>query len=162
MAIYTVLEPPVTSSDLGDAGRVAFVHDGFSWLALILPPLYLVLNGMWLVLAGWLAVATLLPLGAGFIIEGAGVPVAIVVAILFAFEANGLRIRTLARRGYRFAGVVAGPNLDECERRFFARWTLDRALARGEVPLRPSRPVRPVVDPGPDSRMQIDGTERGA
>ena len=38
MAIYTVMEPPVTNDDLGDAGRVAFVHDGFSWLALILPP----------------------------------------------------------------------------------------------------------------------------
>ncbi|MGH2342120.1 DUF2628 domain-containing protein [Segnochrobactraceae bacterium EtOH-i3] len=162
MAIYTVMEPPVTNDDLGDAGRVAFVHDGFSWLALILPPLFLVLNGMWLVLAGWLAVATLLPFGAGLVIDGAGMPVAIVIAILFAFEANGLRMRTLARRGYRFAGVVAGPNLDECERRFFARWTLDRALARGEVPLRPARPARPAPGPGLDDRLQIDGTERGA
>lgn len=162
MAIYTVMEPPVTSNDSGDAGRVAFVHDGFSWLALILPPLYLVLNGMWLVLAGWLAGATLIPFGAGFVFEGAGVPAAIAFAILFAFEANGLRIRTLARRGYRFAGVVAGPNLDECERRFFARWTLDRALARGEVPLRPLRPARPIEGTGEAGRVQIDGTERGA
>lgn len=129
MAVYTVLEPP-SSPDLAvDAERVLFVREGFSWAALLVPALWLVWHRLWLVGLGWAAVVVALQLGAGRL----GGPMPLIAGIgfglVFAFEANALRRWTLERRGYRFSGVVAGANRDECERRFFATWLIGRRLA---------------------------------
>lgn len=60
MTVYTVLEPPPSGDDLRDAERVAFVRDGFSWLALLFPLLWLLWHRMWLVLVLWIAVVVVL------------------------------------------------------------------------------------------------------
>jgi hypothetical protein len=122
MAVYTVLEPPPSGDEARDAERVAFVRDGFSWLALLFPLLWLLWHRMWLVLVLWIAVVVLAEWGASFL--GGPVPLvaAAAIAVVMGFEANNLRRWTLERRGWRFAGVVAGADRSECERRFFAGW----------------------------------------
>lgn len=134
MAVFTVLEPPASASVAADAERIRFVREGFSWVALIVPFLWIVWHRLWLVGLGWLVLAIGLQAGANAL--GGPMPAIVGVGygILFAFEANALRRWTLERRGFRFAGVVAGANRDECERRFFATWLIGRRLgATGAV-----------------------------
>lgn len=147
MTVYTVLEPPPSGDDLRDAERVAFVRDGFSWLALLFPLLWLLWHRMWLVLVLWIAVVVILQWGASLIGEPAPLITAVVIAAVMGFEANNLRRWTLERRGWRFAGVVAGTDRSECERRFFAGYDLGGAPARpAAAPPRPASAV-PVVYP---------------
>lgn len=129
MAVYTVFEPPPSGDDMRDAERTAFVREGFSWLALLLPFLWLIWHRMWLVLVMWIAVSVLTQWGASLVGDPAPLIAGLAVSLLMGFEANGLRRWTLSRRGFRFAGVVAGANRDECERRFFAEWEPDRPRA---------------------------------
>ncbi len=127
MAIYAVLVPPSSGDALKDSGKVTFIRDGFSWAALLIPVLWLLWNRMWLVFLGYLAIALALETGAYFVPGLAPGIVATCFGILFAFEANELRRWSLERKGWRFAGVVAGSNRDECETRFFSAWnTPDR------------------------------------
>jgi len=122
MAVYTVLEPPASGDDMRDAERVAFVRDGFSWLAFLFPLLWLLWHRMWLVFVLWIAIVVLAEWGASFLGGPAPLVAAAAIAVLIGFEANNLRRWTLERRGWRFAGVVAGTDRSECERRFFSGW----------------------------------------
>jgi hypothetical protein len=120
MAVYTVLEPPSSGDDLRDAERVAFVRDGFSWLAFLFPLVWLLWHRMWLVLVLWIAVVVLVEWGASLLGAPAPLVAALAIAAVVGFEANDLRRWTLERRGWRCAGVVVGSDRSTCERRFFA------------------------------------------
>jgi hypothetical protein len=122
MAVYTVFEPPPSGDELRDAERVQFVREGFSWLALLVPFVWLIWHRMWLVLVLWIAVSVLVQWGASLLGEPAPLIGGLAVALLMGFEASSLRRWTLARRGFRFRFVIAGANRDECERRFFSAW----------------------------------------
>ncbi len=141
MITYTVYERADGESDVAlRADSIVFVKDGFAWLALFFPLLWMLFNRMWLVLLAFIVVmlalqaaATVAGFGemlAGWITLGAG--------LLFAFHANDLRRWTLARKGYAFAGLVTGRNREECETRFFDGW-----LAAQEADH-----VRPGIEPG--------------
>ncbi len=118
MQVYTVHQGPSPAAGGDD---VVFIHDGFSWPALIVPPLWALYRTLWAVLAG-VAVVTLAIEAAA---RWSGAPLEVVVAttfaaaLLFAFEANDLRRWTLRRRGFRDVGVVAGRSLSDAEQRFF-------------------------------------------
>ncbi|MGX1098729.1 DUF2628 domain-containing protein [Amorphus sp. MBR-141] len=138
MAVYTVLlPPPARASGVEQtAERTVFVRDGFSWLAMLFPVLWLLFNGLWLLLLAFLLVAVGLELGLSLI--GGPVPglAGLALAVLFGFEANGLRRWALMRRGYRFAGIVSGARRVDCERRFFAAWLAEGAVAAEPAPVR--------------------------
>jgi hypothetical protein len=154
MAVYTVLEPPPSGDDLRDAERVAFVRDGFSWLAFLFPLLWLLWHRMWLVLVLWIAVVVLVEWGASFLGGPAPLVAALAIAVVVGFEANNLRRWTLERRGWQFAGVVAGTDRSDCERRFFA------GRAGGLAPARPAaappRPASAVPTVYPSARPEGD------
>ena len=118
MQLYTVHQGPAPAPGTDD---VVFIPDGFSWAALIVPPLWALFRSLWLVAAG--AVAGFVAIDAAAQWIGASATVAAAVsfaaALLFAYEANDLRRWTLRRRGFRDAGVVAGRNLADAEQRFF-------------------------------------------
>jgi hypothetical protein len=122
MAVFTVHEPPPSGDLMRDAERVVFVRDGFSWLAFLFPLVWLLWHRMWLVTVLWIAVVVLVQWGASLLGEPAPLVAAVVVALVMGFEASSLRRWTLERRRFRFAGVVAGTDRSECERRFFADW----------------------------------------
>jgi hypothetical protein len=128
MAVYTVLEGKPSGDVARDAERVIFVREGFAWVALFVPLLWLLWHRLWLVALGWLILAVALQAGAAAL--GGPMPfiAALAFNVAFALEANALRRWTLERRGYRFVGVAAGANRDECERRFFATWLIGRQL----------------------------------
>jgi hypothetical protein len=129
-----------------------FVKDGFSLSAMLFAPFWMALNGLWLVLAVYLVVATALTLPLALI----GVQTHWIAVLMFAlhavigYEASSLRRWTLERRGWRFISSVAGRTAAECERRFFEAWL------PGE-PLLDQRQMR-----APAASMSQAGTLRSA
>lgn len=124
MASWSVYEPPGTEpGSIASADGSVFVKDGWSWGALLVPPVWLLWRRMWLVFLAWLAVA--LVFGAVETVLNAGTAVTgwaeALFALWFALEANAMRQWTLARNGWRSAGIATGSDRVDAEHRFFAR-----------------------------------------
>ena len=146
MAIYTVLAPTPRDGDAAtDPMKAVFVKDGFSWPALFFAVIWMIYRRMWLVLVLYVAAG----LAAGFFAQRAGGDVAgfalVLAHVLFALEANNLRRWTLERRGYRFAGIAEGRNLEDAEVRYFA--SLDSGDAVAAAPPMPPTPPTPPAPP---------------
>ena len=125
MVTYTVHEREDESGDISDrADKIVFVKEGYAWIALVMPLLWLLYHGMWLVLAGF--VALMVALQGVFSLSGIGGDVAgpatFVISAMFALLANDLRRWTLGLRGYHLVEPVSGRDLEECEERFFTDW----------------------------------------
>jgi hypothetical protein len=124
--IYTVHEPPEQHLEaIEKSDRIEFVKEGFAWLALFFPLLWLIYHQMWLVLAvfaGGVLILTggLYELGMG---EAVINLVSALVSVAFAFEANNLRRWTLERQGYRMIATVSGRSQEDCELKFFSYWS---------------------------------------
>lgn len=151
MTVYSVYEPPGEDADLeARLGRIAFVKDGFSWLALVIPILWLIYQRMWLELVVFLAAIALIPwlLGTDPYARQLAWWLSLGLTVLFAFEANDLRGWSLRRRGYRFVGAAAGPDRTEAERSFFTSWLPRQQRRRiGIPPVRDQTPKGPTVTP---------------
>ena len=123
MIAFTVHEPSEPARDpLRRADEVVFVKEGFSWLALFVPYLWLIVQRMWIVLAAFVALTLalsglMLALGAS---DEAAAWASFLLGLLLAIQANDLRRWTLERRGYRMAAAVSGRSRAECEMKFFA------------------------------------------
>lgn len=122
-------------------GRVVFVREAFSWLALFFAPLVLLFHRLWLVLAAYVAVSLLLALA----LDAAGTPEASVEVVmiglnlLIAFELSDLRACKLTSQGYMEDAVVVAPGRDIAEQRFFAAWTPRRPASPEALTPRPGR-----------------------
>ncbi len=80
------------------------VADRFSWFAALLPPVYALAYGLWLLLAGWvIAVGAVVALG-WFGGGDAAFWAYFLVAMLIGFEAGAFRRRRLRHRGWQHAG----------------------------------------------------------
>lgn len=137
MTAYSVFEPPGDDADLeARVGKVAFVKDGFNWVALFLPVLWLIYQRMWLELVVFLAAIALIPwlLGADPAARQLAGWLSLGLTLLFAFEANDLRGWVLQRRGYRFAAAVTGRDRTEAERAFFTNWLPRQQRRRVAIP----------------------------
>ena len=125
MPIYTVHEPPLRRYETEpDPVRFAFVRDGFSFWAFVLGAIWMLRYRLWLVLIGYIVLVAAIATG----LHVVGVPtgarflVAFLIALLLGLEATALRRWTLTRRGWVNLGVVAGPDQETAERRFFDAW----------------------------------------
>jgi hypothetical protein len=124
MASWVVFEPP-------QAGRAteedpAFVRDGFSWLAFLFPPLWLIWNRLWIEAVAVFAV--LLTSTALERVEGLGLAAllaVLLVSIFIGLEGNGMRIAAFRRRGWHFWGVVDADSEYDAESRYAAEAELD-------------------------------------
>ena len=103
MASYVVMEPPGRAG----SGEAVLLRDGFSWLAFLVPPLWLLWHRLWIeALLAFAVLGLTAAVGgmAGFGLAGAALTL---LAMLFAgLEGQGLRIAALHRRGWRDGGVV--------------------------------------------------------
>ena len=152
MTVYSVYEPPVAATDVIErADRLAFVREGFSWVALLVPLVWLLYHRMWIEFVVLLLVYVGLQLAFGGDAQGQALTAwaALAISVLFAFEANDLRAASLERRGYRLAGVASGRDRTEAERSFFAAWLprqvkTVREAERVPEPRRGLEPVSPM------------------
>ena len=140
MVTYTVHEPPnVSANRLESAEQLLFVKDGYSWLAALVPPLWLLWKRMWLELAIYVG-------GIGLMVwalTSIGAPnttsaLLLIIQIVFGFEAGALYSAALERRGWPVVGTVTGRNAEDAERRFLEVWLPTRT----EVP-----PADPMLTP---------------
>lgn len=149
MKVFTVHEPAGLKSR-GDAAarRVVFVKEGFCWPALLIAPVWLIYNRMWLVLLGFLGASVAVAGLEQWLEPSASMSTLVEFALLllFALEANNLRRWKLRRRGYRMRTVVAGADREGCEAKFFALW-LDEAP--GQASLVPYPGTGPAPPPAP-------------
>lgn len=88
------------------------IADRFSWFAAVLPPVYALVHGLWLMLGGWVvlvaAVAALGWYGGG----EAAFWTYILVSILIGFEAATLYRHKLRHRGWQHAGDYVAADQD--------------------------------------------------
>src|ERR1035441_8435818 len=103
MSVYTVHEPPLRAAEaLPDPERIVFVRDGFYFWAFLLPPLWMLRYGMWLVFLIYVVIAV----GVENVMHYAGVGSAgltlaeLLISLLVGIEASTLRRFTLAWRGW--------------------------------------------------------------
>ncbi len=154
MRVFTVHLPPADGRG-SQASRAVFVRDGFSFWALLFPMLWFLVNRMWLVLLGYLALTAAIVAGSTFL-PGIETPIGVaslMVNLLIGFEANGLRRWSLDRKRWSFVAVVTGRDLAEAEQRYFSSLAgddLDRLTAFVDPDaLFPSAPPRPPVQSPP-------------
>jgi hypothetical protein len=84
--------------------RLEAVPDRFSWFAALLPPVYALVHGLWLALAGYVVAVLALVVGSFWIGADAACWLYVLMAALIGFEAGTLRRLALARRGYVHGG----------------------------------------------------------
>lgn len=133
MTVYVVMEPPAANSQERIEGAL-FVRDGFSFLAFLLPVVWLLARRLWIEALVALALILVVGLAAGRLGLGPGAPIlSVLVSLYFGLESNALRIAALRRRGWREWGPVQAHDREEAELRYAAALAGDNmqeAMAR--------------------------------
>jgi len=111
MASWIVMEP----AGNGRAADTTFVRDGFSFLAFLVPPLWLLSHRLWIEAVLVIAALVLTAALAQFSSLTAAVLLWLLVSLFIGLEGNALRIAALRRRGWQDWGVVEAGNLDDAD-----------------------------------------------
>jgi hypothetical protein len=104
------------------ADGVVFVKDGFSWLAFLVPLVWLVWHRVWRGLAGYVIAVTVL-VGIGYLAgfpEGLATSLGMLLNLYMGLEGNNLRRKALMRRGYQELADIAAGDGEEAAWRFLA------------------------------------------
>lgn len=137
MPTYTVHEPPNPHADRIDrAESLVFVKDGFSWLAALLAPLWLLAHRLWWPLLGYVLLSGVVQL-AGHVAHADQRWIGLIgfgLNLLVGFEADTLRRWGLERRGWRTVGMVTGRSGLDCERRFYDGWLPSQPILASAAP----------------------------
>jgi hypothetical protein len=154
MPAFAVLEPPGSQNTaIEHADRFIFLRERFSLGAFLFGPLWIIWQGLWVVLIIYVAIVGLI--GYGLRMLGVDwVVVAFVFGLIHLFvglEATTLLRWTRVRRGWRECGVVIADDLDMAERRFF-----DNRMA-----LRPTAKPVPMLTPEQLPAAQVGPSHPG-
>jgi hypothetical protein len=141
--------------------RTVLVKEGFHWVALFFPLLWLLANRLWIAFLAVLALTVALvfvgrAIGLG---DGAIGVLDFMLGLFVAISAADLQTWGLERRNYAMRDVVTGASRDEAERRFFDRWlsgaseavTRPAASLPGSPPAYAARPQPQVLGLFPDA-----------
>jgi hypothetical protein len=123
--VYSVYEPPEAPPDPVQRGeRLAFVKEGLSWAALLVPPFWLIYHRMWLELLVFVLLMVGLEWGLASNTSAQAVAgwLTTALSLLLALEGNDLRAAALTRRGFQFAGVGIGRTRVDAELAFYRSW----------------------------------------
>ena len=152
MSVYTVHEPPLRTTEAApNPDQFVFVRDGFYFWAFVFSVLWMLWHRMWLILLIYVAVVV----GLETVLRYVGVSspllglIGFLIALLVGIEAATLRRFKLARRGWKYVGVVSGDNLEDAERRFFDAWLGRTSGARPEPFASPPGPPPAPPPPAP-------------
>ena len=119
MTIYSIFEKPQGKAAKDRAaparGPIA-VPEKFSWLAAIFPPVYAVLNGLWLVLVFWIALVLGLFYISRVIGDDAATGLYLLVAVFMGFEASAFRRDALLAGGHIWRGDMVATGEDLAQR----------------------------------------------
>jgi hypothetical protein len=112
VTLYAIFDPKP-----GKAHLPMPVAEKFSWLAALLPPVFLLLHGLWLETLAWMLGVAALVVATPLIGNGAASWLYILGAIWLGLSAPGLRRHALLWRGWRFRGerIAADDDLARLE-----------------------------------------------
>ena len=110
MTLYAIFDPKP-----GRPGLPAAVPEKFSWLAAILPPVFLLAHGLWLELVAWCGAILALLVLAGFVGGDVAALLYLLGAIWLGFAAPGFRRHALQWRGWRHRGERVAPSADTAQ-----------------------------------------------
>ncbi|MDB5473092.1 MAG: hypothetical protein JWP99_395 [Devosia sp.] len=112
MTLYAIFDPQP-----GKALLPKPVAEQFSWLAALLPPVFLLLRGLWLETLAWLLGVAALVVLASFIGSAAALLLYGLGSIWLGLAAPGLRRHALRWRGWTYRGerIAASPDLAQLE-----------------------------------------------
>ncbi|OYW98433.1 MAG: hypothetical protein B7Z15_22130 [Rhizobiales bacterium 32-66-8] len=99
VTLYAIFDPKPGRPDLPAA-----VPETFSWLAAMLPPVFLLAHGLWLELVAWLLGVVALLVLAGVMGDEAALALYVLVAVWLGYAAPGLRRHALHWRGWSHRG----------------------------------------------------------
>ena len=146
---WIVLEAP-PGATVAPGEELVFLRDGFSLLAFLFPPLWLLWQRLWIE-----AVVTFAVLVAAAGIDQlsgltVSLPVQLVIAIFVGCEGNGFRIARRRRRGWNEVAVIDAANGHDAETRYIEAEDTDEELGSDRQPIvpaltGPSPVVRPSV-----------------
>lgn len=158
MPVFTVHTPSASPSGGDPAAGAVFVREGFSRLAFLFGPLWLLWNRRWIAFGLWFLVFACV----FFAIRRLGFNPALMpvfyfgVGLLLGLEAPVLRRAALAGRGFALSDVAVAENQREAEIVWFARRQPAAAVApsltAAIVPVRTVPPVGLFPDVTPGSR----------
>lgn len=124
-ATYTLhVAPHARPGDPDALNRAVLVRDGFSWGALLAPPIWFFWHRHWV--AG--IVALLVTFGFGIALRAFGVSLGAtflaeaLLHLLIGFEGSSIRRWLYARRGRPAVDVVQAGSAEEAEVKSFTRW----------------------------------------
>jgi len=133
MATFLVLTPP--GGRPGDE-RARFVRDRFSWIAFLLPVLWLLWHRTWLAAALAFAVQALGLAVAGHpAVSLAGAGLCLATRLLVALEGPSMVVATLTRRGWTVDAVIAAGDRGTAEEIYDTETPAGEAATRDSVPL---------------------------
>ncbi|WP_095203110.1 DUF2628 domain-containing protein [Mesorhizobium carmichaelinearum] len=116
MAAYVVMEPPGRSEKVD---TTTFIRDGFTWIGLLVPPLWLAWHRLWIEAGlAFVVMALLSTLGETLGLGLASSLLSLLVSLYVGLEGQGLRIAALRRRGWHEWGVVQAGRLDDADIRY--------------------------------------------
>jgi hypothetical protein len=124
MTLYSIFEKPQGKTAKERARPLTppvAVADRFSWLAALLPPLFAILNGLWLLLVFWIALVAGLAYVSRVIGGDASFWLYVVESLFLGFEAPAFRRDGLLAAGYLWRGDAISTGADIAERDFLAR-----------------------------------------
>jgi hypothetical protein len=110
VTLYSVFERSTPRPGADPAPPV--VPDKFSWLAALLPPVFLLLHGLWLALLGFVLALVILYFAAAWIGTGTALWFYLLLALYLGFEAHNLRRSALRRRGFEHRAELVAPAAD--------------------------------------------------
>ena len=124
MTVYSIFEKPQEKAAKNRAPLLVppvAVPERFSWTAAIVPPLFAVLNGLWLLLIFWIALVAGLAYVSRVIGDDAAFWLYVLVAVFMGFEAPAFRRDGLLARGFVWRGDIVSQGEDLAARDYLLR-----------------------------------------
>ena len=123
MTVYSIFEKPQEKAAKNRAPALppVAVPERFSWLAALMPPLFALGNGLWLLLIFWIALVAGLVYVSRVIGDDAAFWLYVLVAIFMGFEAPAFRRDGLLARGFVWKGDIVSSAEDLAARDYLLR-----------------------------------------
>ena len=164
MAAYRVFEfPNAMPEQVQDGRNVELIRDGFSFLVLLFPALWLLWNRVWFGFAIYVVFLLTFVLASELINPLIGFFLNSLLGLYLAFEGTNWRAKKYLRNGWQEVDVVLASNYEEAEMRAFAN--REDGVPQNEVePILPKRmpqalirkpsKIKPVIGsfPSPSTR----------
>jgi hypothetical protein len=121
MTVYSIFEKPqgkAAKNRVPQAIPPVAVAERFSWTAAVLPPVFALFNGLWLLLVFWIALVAGLYYISRVIGDDAAFWLYVLVAVFMGFEAPAFRRDKLLARGFIWRGDLIASAEDIAQRDF--------------------------------------------